>query len=99
MIKPLADYVLIKPEKPADKTPGGIVLPERAKERSERGTVMALGTGAINEDGCTRRKFDVSVKDEVLFSRYGGHEIEDGGEQLLLVKSSDLLGIVSSSGK
>ena len=74
-------------------TRGGIVLPDSAKEKPRRGTILALGDGKVLDDG-TRADFQVKIGDVVLFSSYGGTEIKVDGEDLLIMKESDILGII-----
>ena len=92
-IKPLGDRVVVEPIEQEEITAGGIVLPETAKEKPQQGTVTAVGPGARDEDG-KRIALDVKVGDKVLFPKYGGTELKLDGKKLLILRESDLLGIV-----
>ncbi|MEX0620580.1 MAG: co-chaperone GroES [Solirubrobacterales bacterium] len=89
-LKPLGDRLIVKPVEEEETTASGLVLPETAKEKPQKGTVVAAGDGAIAEDG-TRRPLDVSEGDEVLYSKYGGTEITVEGDELLVLRESDVL--------
>ena len=89
-LKPLGDRLIVRPVEEEKTTASGIVLPETAKEKPQKGTVVAVGDGAIAEDG-TRRPLDVSEGDEVLYSKYGGTDITVEGEDLLVLRESDVL--------
>ena len=93
-LKPLADRLVVKPLEAEEVTPSGIVLPETAKEKPQRGQVLAVGPGARDEDG-KHIKMDVSVNDTVLFAKYAGTEIKLDGEKLLILRESDILAIVT----
>lgn len=92
MLKPIDDYILISRAAPEQKSPGGIVLPDAAKEKPDRGEVMAVGPGRLLDDG-TRAAMQVDVGDVVIFQKYGGHEVEDGGDEFLLVREGSILAI------
>jgi chaperonin GroES len=89
----LADRLLVKPIEEEEKTPGGIVLPETAKEKPQKGEVLAVGPGARDDEG-NRIAMDVSVGDNVLFAKYGGTEIKLDGDKLLILRESDILAIL-----
>jgi chaperonin GroES len=89
-LKPLGDRLIVKPVEEEETTASGIYLPETAKEKPQKGTVVAAGDGAIAEDG-TRRPLDVSEGDEILYSKYGGTEITVEGDELLVLRESDVL--------
>ena len=89
-LKPLGDRLIVRPVEEEETTASGIVLPETAKEKPQKGQVVAVGDGAIAEDG-TRRPLDVSEGDEVLYSKYGGTDITVEGEDLLVLRESDVL--------
>ena len=95
-LKPLADRLLVKPLEEEEVTPGGIVLPETAKEKPQKGEVLAVGPGARDDEG-NRIAMDVSVGDKVLFAKYGGTEIKMDGDKLLILRESDILAILVSS--
>jgi len=92
-IKPLADRLLVKPLEEEEVTPGGIVLPETAKEKPQKGEVIAVGPGARDDEG-NRIAMDVSVGNKVLFAKYGGTEIKMDGDKLLILRESDILAIL-----
>ena len=89
-LKTLVDRLIVRPVEEEETTASGIVLPETAKEKPQKGSVVAVGDGAIAEDG-TRRPLDVSEGDEVLYSKYGGTDITVEGEDLLVLRESDVL--------
>ncbi|MDX1637029.1 MAG: co-chaperone GroES [Balneolaceae bacterium] len=92
-IKPLSDRVLVQPEPAEEKTSSGIIIPDTAKEKPQKGTVVAAGPGKV-ENGT---KIDMSVKegDKVLYGKYSGTEITLDGEEYLIMREGDILGIVS----
>lgn len=98
-LKPLADRVLVEPIEDEEITPGGIVLPETAKEKPQRGKILAVGPGGRDEDG-KLITMEVSVGDIVLFAKYSGSEvpIKIGGKKLLILRQSDLLAILNEPG-
>ena len=89
-LKPLGDRLIVKPIEEEETTASGIVLPDTAKEKPQKGKVVAVGDGAVKEDG-SRQPIDVSEGDEVLYSKYGGTEIKVDGEDLLVLRESDVL--------
>ena len=94
-LKPLGDRLIVKAVEEDTTTASGIVLPDTAKEKPQKGKVLAVGDGEIKEDG-SRRPLDVSEGDEVLYSKYGGTEISVEGEDLLVLRESDVLAKVQS---
>ncbi|HHH76440.1 MAG TPA: co-chaperone GroES [Phycisphaerae bacterium] len=92
-IRPLGEKVLIERMEAEEKTAGGIVLPDNAKEKPQKGTIIALGDGKILDDG-TRAKFQVAKGDKVLFASYAGTEIKVAGQEYLLMAESDVLAIL-----
>lgn len=93
-IRPLGDRVLVEPVEQEETIAGGmLVLPETAKEKPQQGNVLAVGAGRRDEDG-DRIEMDVNVGDKVLFAKYAGTEIKLDGKKLLILKESDILGIV-----
>lgn len=92
-LKPLGSRVVVEPLEQEDVTAGGIVLPETAKEKPQRGKVLSTGPGDRDEDG-NRIAMDVAVGDTVLFAKYAGTEIKMNGQKLLILRESDLLAIV-----
>lgn len=93
MIKPLYDRVVVKVLEEEEKTAGGIVLPDTAKEKPQKGEVLAVGPGAVREDG-TRVPPEVKTGDKVLFAKYAGTEVKVDGEELLILRESDILAVV-----
>jgi chaperonin GroES len=91
--RPLHDRVLVKRVEAEEKTAGGIIIPDSAKEKPAEGEVIAVGEGAYNEDG-DRIKPDVKVGDKILFGKWSGTEVKLDGEDLLIMKESDILGII-----
>jgi chaperonin GroES len=92
-LKPLGNRVVVEPIEQEDVTAGGIVLPETAKEKPQKGTVLSVGPGERDEDG-KYIPMDVKENDKVLFAKYSGTEIKVEGKKLLILKESDLLAIV-----
>ena len=95
-LKPLGDRVVVQPVEEEETTASGIVLPDTAKEKPQKGKVLAVGDGKVNEDTGKRTPLDVSEGDEVLYSKYGGTEIQVDGEDLLVLRESDVLAKVES---
>jgi len=94
-MKPLGSRVVVEPVEQEEITAGGIVLPETAKEKPQKGTILASGPGDRDEDG-DRIPMDVAVGDVVLYAKYAGTEIKVEGKKLLILKESDILAIVES---
>ncbi len=92
-IRPLGDKVIVKRVEAEEKTAGGIVLPDTAKEKPKRGVVLAIGTGRLLDDG-TRSRMQVKKHDEVIFTSYAGTEIKVEGEDYMIMDESDILGVV-----
>lgn len=92
-IKPLGDRVVVEPIEQEEMTASGIILPETAKEKPQKGTIVAAGPGARDEDG-DRIALDVKVGDVVLYAKYAGTEFKVDGKKMLILKESDLLGII-----
>src|SRR6187401_800249 len=93
-IKPLHDRVIIRRiEDSTDKTAGGLFIPDTAKEKPQEGEVVAAGEGKYREDG-TRQTLDVKAGDRVLFGKYSGSEIKLDGEELLIMREDEILGII-----
>lgn len=96
-IKPLFDYVLIKPLEEEAKTPSGIVLPDSAKEKPQMGEVMAIGPGKScngDDDECCCDKMLVKKGDHVLYKKWGGNEVKVGHEEWLLVEQKDIMAVI-----
>jgi len=92
-IRPLQDRILVKRIDEEDKTKGGIIIPDTAKEKPQEGKVVAVGNGRVAEDG-TVRPLDVKKGDKVLFGKYGGTEVGVAGEEHLIIREDDILGII-----
>lgn len=92
-VKPLGDHILVKPAEAEEKTKGGIILPDTAKEKPAQGTVVALGEGRLLDDG-TRAEFQVKEGDFVIYSKYAGHDITIDGEEYKVLQESDVYAIV-----
>lgn len=95
--RPLHDRVLLRRVEQEGKTAGGIIIPDTAKEKPMEAEVIAVGPGAYNEAGASRMALDVKEGDIVLVSKWGGTEITVDGQELLVVKESDIMGIVEGS--
>jgi chaperonin GroES len=93
-LKPLGDRLIVQAVDEEETTASGIVLPDTAKEKPQRGKVLAVGDGKVEEDG-KRIPLDVAEGDEVLYSKYGGTEIKVDGEDLLVLRESDVLAKVT----
>jgi chaperonin GroES len=91
--RPLHDRVLVKRVESETKTAAGIIIPETAQEKPMQGKVLAVGSGTTKEDGSVR-KLDVKKGDTVLFGKWSGTEVKIDGEELLIMKESDIMGIV-----
>jgi len=89
-LQPLGDRVVVKPIEGEEVTKGGIVLPDTAKEKPQEGKVLAVGPGRLSEDG-KRIAMDVKVGDVVLYIKYGGTEVKIEGEELMVLRESDIL--------
>jgi chaperonin GroES len=95
-LKPLGDRLIVRAIEAEETTASGIVLPDTAKEKPQKGKVIAVGDGKVNEDTGKRTPLDVAEGDEVLYSKYGGTEIVVDGEDLLVLRESDVLAKVQS---
>ena len=91
--RPLHDRVLVRRIESDDKTAGGIIIPDTAKEKPQEGEILAVGAGARDEAG-TVTPLDVKVGDRVLFGKWSGSEVKIDGEDLLIMKESDILGVI-----
>ena len=91
--RPLHDRVLIRRVEAEEKTAGGIIIPDTAKEKPQEGEVVAVGPGTLNDRG-ELRPLDVKAGDRILFGKWSGTEVRLNGEDLLIMKESDILGIV-----
>lgn len=91
--RPLHDRVVVRRVEEETKTAGGIIIPETAQEKPQQGEVIAVGPGARNEDG-KRQDLDVKEGDTVLFGKWSGTEVKIDGEELLIMKESDIMGVL-----
>lgn len=94
-IRPLHDRVVIKRLEEERTSPGGIVLPDAATEKPVRGEVLAVGNGKVNDAGDVRA-LDVKVGDQVLFGKYSGTEVKVGGDEVLVMREDDIMGVIES---
>jgi chaperonin GroES len=93
-VKPLGDRIVVKREDAEEKTAGGILLPDNAKNKPQRGTVLAIGNGKMLKDG-SRRGLQVKIGDNVLFTTWAGDEYKDrSGDQILLMREEDILAVI-----
>jgi chaperonin GroES len=92
-IRPLHDRIVVARLEAEEKTKGGIIIPDTAKEKPVEGKVIAVGKGAIGEDGKVR-PLDVKVGDRILFSKYSGNDIKISGEEHLIMRESDVLAVI-----
>jgi len=92
-IRPLADKVLVERLEAETKTAGGIVLPDSAKEKPQRGKIVSVGKGKILDDG-TLKKMQVKKGDKVLFTSYAGTEVKIGGKEYLIMDESDIMAVI-----
>ena len=94
--RPLHDRVLVRRIEAEEKTAGGIIIPDTAKEKPQEGEVVAVGPGARAEDG-TVTALDVQAGDRILFGKWSGTEVRIDGEELLIMKESDILGVIEQA--
>jgi chaperonin GroES len=92
-IRPLDDRILVKQNAAEEKTAGGIVLPDTAKEKPQRGKVVAAGPGKLLDDG-KRGKMEIKKGDEVFYGKYAGTEVEVDGDKYVIIRENDVLGII-----
>jgi chaperonin GroES len=92
-VRPLYDRILIKRVEEEDKTAGGLFIPDAAKEKPQRGVVVAVGNGKIQEDG-SLRKLDLKAGDKILFSKYSGNDIKIDGTEHLILREDDVLAVL-----
>jgi chaperonin GroES len=94
-IRPLQDRLIVKRVQEEEKTKGGIIIPDTAKEKPIEGKVLAAGNGKVLEDGKVR-PLDVKAGDRILFSKYAGTEVKIDGEEHLIMREEDILGVIES---
>lgn len=95
MLKPLGDRIVVKAVESESTSLGGIVLPDTAKEKPQQAVVLAVGPGKLLDNG-TRASVDVQVGDKVVYSKYGGTEVKVGGEEVIILRGDDILGVVTA---
>ena len=93
--RPLGDRVLVRRVEEATKTAGGIIIPDSATEKPQQGEVLAVGNGAIGDDN-ERVPLDLKPGDKILFGKWGGTEVKIDGEDLLIMKESDVMGVIEA---
>ena len=94
-LRPLNDRVLIKRLEEEDRTAGGIIIPDAAKEKPQRGEVVAVGNGRLLENG-ERREMGVKAGEKVLFSKYAGNEIKVDGDELIIMREDEILAVIEA---
>ena len=92
-LKPLGDRVVVRPSEAEEQTKSGLVIPDTAQEKPQKGEVIAVGEGKLNEDG-ERMPIDVSVGDVVIYGKYSGQEIKIDGDEHMILKADDIYAIV-----
>ena len=97
-VRPLHDRIIVQRLDEGEQNVGGIIIPDTAKEKPQRGKVFAVGTGKVKEDG-TRQPLDVKGGDTILFGKYSGQDIKIDGEEYLIMREDDVLAITDSKGK
>jgi chaperonin GroES len=93
-VQPLHDYILVKRFEEKEVKKGGIIIPDSAKEKPQEGKVIAVGPGKLSEEG-KRLSMDVKVRDKILFGRYAGNEVRIGDKEYLIMRESEVLGILN----
>jgi chaperonin GroES len=96
--RPLHDRVVLRRVESEDKTAGGIIIPDTAKEKPQEGEIIAVGPGARDDDG-KLHPLDVKAGDRVLFGKWSGTEVKLDGEELIIMKESDIMGVIESKPK
>jgi chaperonin GroES len=97
-LQPIADRVVVKPLQKEEMTKSGLIIPDTAKEKPQEGEVVAVGVGKLLDSG-KRAEMEVKVGDRVLFAKYGGTEFKLDGDELLVLRESDILAVIDSSAK
>jgi chaperonin GroES len=95
-LRPIGDRVLVLPAKEGEVKKGGIIIPDTAKEKPQEGKIVSLGTGKTDDNG-KKVPFEVKVGDRVVFSKYGGTEIKVDGEEHVILREEDILGVLSNN--
>jgi chaperonin GroES len=94
-IRPLQDRVIVQRVEEEEKTKGGIIIPDTAKEKPQEGKVIAVGKGKVNDDGKVT-PLDVKAGDKILFGKYSGTEVKLSGEEYLIMREEDILGVIEA---
>jgi chaperonin GroES len=94
-LQPLEDRIVVRPSEAEETTASGLVIPDTAKEKPQQGEVLAVGPGRRAENTGDLIPLDVSVGDKVVYSKYGGTEIKVGGEEVIILRADDVLGVLS----
>ena len=97
-LQPLGDRIVVKAVEQETQTKSGIFIPDSAKERPQEGSIVAVGPGRVNDDG-TRLAMDVAVGDTVIYSKFAGTEFEEDGEEYLIMREDDVLGVIDEGKK
>lgn len=92
-LQPLSDRVIVQPLEEEERTAGGLVLPDTAKERPQQGKIVAVGPGRVNDEG-KRLEMSLKVGDRVVYAKYAGTEVVHGGDEYLIMSESDILAVV-----
>jgi chaperonin GroES len=92
-VRPLQDRILVRRVAEEEKTKGGIIIPDTAKEKPSEGEVVAVGSGKVNDKGVVR-PIEVKVGDRILFGKYSGNEIKIDGDELIIVREDEILGVI-----
>jgi chaperonin GroES len=96
-IRPLHDRIIVRRLEEGEQRSGGIIIPDTAKEKPQRGEVIAVGSGKVNDEG-KRIALDVKTGDQILFGKYGGQEVKLDGEEYLIMREDEVLAVVDSTG-
>lgn len=93
-LKPLGDRLVVKPLEQEEEKKGGIIIPDTAKEKPEKGEVLAIGPGKLLENG-QRAALEVKKGDKIIFQKYGGHELKIDGQELMILREEDVMAVVA----
>jgi chaperonin GroES len=94
-VRPLHDRIIVRRLEEGEQKVGGIIIPDTAKEKPQQGKVIAVGTGKVKDDG-RRQRLDVKAGDRILFGKYSGQEIKLDGEEYLIMREEDVLGVIEA---
>ncbi|MEK7767289.1 MAG: co-chaperone GroES [bacterium] len=93
-LKPLADRLVVKPLEQEEEKRGGIIIPDTAKEKPEKGEVIAIGPGKLLDNG-QRAAMEVKKGDKIIFQKYGGHEIKLDGQEIMILREEDVMAVIA----